>query len=265
MYTSNDHTFVICAYKENSYLEQTIKSILNQSIKPNVLISTATPNEFISNLAKKYQIPLYINYGKASIADDWNFGYNQANTKLVTIAHQDDYYERDYLKNVLYFLNKSNNMIITFSDYYEIREGKKCNYNLLLIIKRIMNWGFRVPYMQASKSYRRMILAIGNPIDCPSVVFNKELLKESPFDTKYRNSCDYMTWVKLSSLNGRYIYIPRKLMGHRIYSESETTKNIENNVRKKEDLEIRSLLIPLSIAKIVNKLYALSEKSNNTQ
>ena len=264
MYTSNDHTFVICAYKENCYLEQTIKSILNQSIKPNILISTATPNEFISNLAKKYQIPLYVNYGKASIADDWNFGYNQANTKLVTIAHQDDYYEKDYLKNILYFLNKSNNIIVAFSDYYEIRKGKRCNNNLLLVIKRIMNFGFRIPYWQASKKFRRMILAIGNPIDCPSVVFNKELLKESPFDTKYRNSCDYMTWVKLSSLNGRYVYIPHRLMGHRIYSESETTRNIRNSVRREEDLKIRSILMPFSVAKFINKIYALSEKSNNT-
>lgn len=263
MYTSNDHTFVICAYKENSYLEQTIKSILNQSIKPNILISTATPNEFISNLAEKYQIPLYVNRGKASIADDWNFGYNQANTKLVTIVHQDDYYEKDYLKNILYFLNKSNNMIIAFSDYYEIRNGRRCNNNLLLVIKRIMNFGFRIPCLQASKKYRRMILAIGNPIDCPSVVFNKELLRENPFDTKYRNSCDYMTWVKFSSMNGRYIYIPRKLMGHRIYNESETTRNIGNNVRRKEDLEIRSLLMPFIVAKFINKIYVLSEKSNN--
>ena len=27
MYTSKDHTFVICAYKENPYLERTIRSI----------------------------------------------------------------------------------------------------------------------------------------------------------------------------------------------------------------------------------------------
>ena len=51
-----NHTFVICAYKESQYLEECIKSVLNQNVKSNVIISTSTPNEYINNLAKKYDI-----------------------------------------------------------------------------------------------------------------------------------------------------------------------------------------------------------------
>ena len=54
MYNRNDHSFVICAYKENSHLEMTIQSLLNQTIKSKVFISTSTPNDHIKGLCEKY-------------------------------------------------------------------------------------------------------------------------------------------------------------------------------------------------------------------
>ena len=54
------HTFVICAYKKSEYLEECICSILKQTIKSNVLISTSTDIPFIREMAKKYDIPLYV-------------------------------------------------------------------------------------------------------------------------------------------------------------------------------------------------------------
>ena len=50
------HTFVVLAYKESDLLEECIKSVLNQTIKTNVVIATSTPNDFITKLAKKYNL-----------------------------------------------------------------------------------------------------------------------------------------------------------------------------------------------------------------
>ena len=46
----NIHTFVVLAYKESTYLEDCINSVLNQSVKTNVVIATSTPNEFINQI-----------------------------------------------------------------------------------------------------------------------------------------------------------------------------------------------------------------------
>ena len=62
-----DHSFVICAYKESPYLEECIKSLTAQTEKSVVLMVTSTPNSYISDLAKKYAIPLYINEGEKGI------------------------------------------------------------------------------------------------------------------------------------------------------------------------------------------------------
>ena len=50
------HTFVICAYKESQYLEECIVSLINQETETNILISTSTPNDYIEELANKYNI-----------------------------------------------------------------------------------------------------------------------------------------------------------------------------------------------------------------
>lgn len=55
-FSGEDVTIVICAYKECKYLEESIRSVLNQSVKTNVVISTSTPNDFIDGLADKYHL-----------------------------------------------------------------------------------------------------------------------------------------------------------------------------------------------------------------
>ena len=98
---NTNHTFAICAYKESQYLEECIKSTLNQTIKTNIIICTSTPNDFIKNLAKKYNIDLFINTSKTGIGPDWNFAVSKAKTNLVTVTHQDDTYNENYVEEIL--------------------------------------------------------------------------------------------------------------------------------------------------------------------
>ena len=55
------HTFVICAYKESPFLEKCILSLKKQIVESSIIIITSTPNAYISKMADKYDIPLYIN------------------------------------------------------------------------------------------------------------------------------------------------------------------------------------------------------------
>ena len=261
-YTEKDHTFVICAYKENPYLENTVSTLLKQSVKSKIMLSTSTPNDHIKNICDKYAIPFVINPAPHLAGDDWNYGYDHADTKLVTLVHQDDLYSKDFLKETLSALNKAQNPILSFTDYYELKKGKKESRNLLLNIKRVMNYPLSKKKLQSSKWLRKRLLGLGDAICCPSVTFVKEQLGDTIFDTKYKNSCDYKTWVDLADRDGDFVYIPKKLLAHRIYAESATTLNLSENIRQKEDLEILSTLWPRPIAYVINKVYALSEKSN---
>ena len=261
-----EHTFVICAYKESQYLEACIKSLKKQTLTSNIIIVTSTPNQFITDMADKYQLPYYVNTGEGGITQDWNFGYKCAKekfkSKYITIAHQDDIYEKNYLSAMYMYINKSKKPLIFFGDYYEIRDGRKISRNKLLMIKRIMLLPLRIHLFQKSRWIRRRILSFGSPICCPSVTFAVNNLPEVIFENNYRACEDWEAWEKISKLKGEFLYMPKMLMGHRIHNESETTATIGDNKRTKEEYEMFCKFWPKPIAKAILKQYSKGQKFN---
>ena len=53
-FSAEDHTWLVCAYQSSSYLESCVQSLLNQTVKSRIQISTATPNDHIRQIADKY-------------------------------------------------------------------------------------------------------------------------------------------------------------------------------------------------------------------
>jgi glycosyltransferase involved in cell wall biosynthesis len=263
IYTNNDHTFIVCAYKENLYLEECVKSVVSQTINSNVLISTSTPNDFIYNVAKKYDLDVVINKGIGDITDNFNFAYSQVNTELITICHQDDYYANDYLENVLKYLNKSKDPLICFTDYYELREEQIIKSNSLLKTKRVLLSPLRISLFWGNKFIRRRILSFGNPICCPSVTFVKSRIHNPNFNGLYRATFDWRVWEKISKFNGDFIFCPKPLLYRRIHKESTTTETILNNARTVQDQEIFQLFWPKWIAVKLAKLYDSGCQKNN--
>ena len=96
------HTYVVLAYKESSYLEECIKSVLNQKYPSKVVIATSTPNDYIQNMANKYSLEVMINPNPGKgIGYDFDFAVSCGKTKLTTIAHQDDIYDYDYSDKIV--------------------------------------------------------------------------------------------------------------------------------------------------------------------
>jgi len=263
-YTPSDHSFAVCAYKENPYLEQTIESLEAQWTKSRVFVSTSTPNDYIRDICERHGLPLTVNPAPHLAGDDWNWAYDAAETPLVTIVHQDDIYDPTFLTETLRALNarKHADALIAFTDYWELRDGERVYKNRLLGLKRAMLAPLGLPGGANARWLRRRILAFGDPICCPAVTFNKELCGPAVFDTSMVNSCDYKTWVDLSAHKGAFVYIPQQLMGHRIYAESATTANLASNVRQQEDAQIFASLWPAWIARRVAHAYEKSGESN---
>lgn len=261
-FTGKDHTFVVCAYKESEYLEQSIQSALSQNIKGEVILSTSTPNDFIKGIAEKYHLPLYVNKGRKSIADDWNFGYAQAKTPLITLCHQDDVYKPNYVEQALDALNHAKQPLIFFSDYHELRNGVEVFSNKLLKIKRMLLLPMRSNLGQNSKWIRRRVLSMGCPICCPSVTFVKKSLPNPVFQYGYKSNVDWQAWERLSSLDGEFVYLNKPLMLHRIHTDSETSHVLGDNIREKEDYEMFTKFWPVFIARLLTKFYVSSQNSN---
>jgi len=260
---TNKHTFAICAYKKCLYLRDCIDSIKNQSVKSKIICTTSTPNDYISDICNEYDIPLYINPDQHGIAADWNFAYSQADTPIVTLAHQDDEYDPDFLKHSLEYMGKAKNPLMVFTGYYEIRDGNKTMSNKLLRVKRMMCAPWRIRAFWSSRFVGRRIFMFGNPIMCPTVTYAKENLPDRQlFNVEYKNNCDWLAWVDMRDLKGEIVYCPKLLLGHRIHADSETTNRIADNVRSEEDIQILRMLSPEPIAKLIHKYYIKGQSSN---
>lgn len=262
-YTSAQHTYVLCAYKESAYLEECVSSLFAQTVRSNILIATSTPNEHINTIAEKYGLPVYINEGIKGIGGDWNFAYSQAKTPLITIAHQDDIYEPTYTEEMLEYINKSKDPIIYFCGYGEFRKGEKVYNNQLLNVKKLMLTPLKVKAFWTSKFVRRRVLSFGCPICCPAVTFVREKVGENPFTNDYLSDIDWQQWEIQSRKKGSFVYNKKPLMCHRIHEESATTEIIGDSKRTKEDFDMFCKFWPKPLAKLISKIYSTSEKSND--
>lgn len=249
---SKYHTFAICAYKESPYLEECIKSIINQSIKTNVIIASSTKNKYIESLAKKYKIESFYRNGKSDIQDDWNFAVSCCKTELVTVAHQDDAYDKYYAEKILEnYTGKE--LLLTTDNYYYIN-GRSVN-NRNLKIKKVLKFPLRIIGLSNIRWIRKATLAFGSTVQCPSATYNKKMIKGDIFTSDLKFSLDWDTFLKIYKMKGKIKYIPLKLMSFRISNESTTKSCMENDVRIKEDNIMFSKFWPKRIAKFLIKHY----------
>lgn len=249
------HTFAICAYQESEYLEDCIKSLLNQTVPTNYLIATSTPNHRIKSLAQKYKIPYCVRKGKSDIQDDWNFAYDQAKTELVTIAHQDDLYAPDYAKSILE--NYDPKILMYNTDYTPYKHGADAP-DKNSKIKRLLKVFTRSKFFARFKFFKVMSLAFGNTINCPSVTYNKRLLGAPLFTSDLKFGLDWDTFLKIARQKGISLYIPRRLVKYRIHAGATTKKFIVDNKRQEEDRAMFNKIWPNWVTNLIMKLYVKS-------
>ena len=93
----HSHTFVIPTFGEPPWLERCLASLLDQTSRSTILVTTSTPNRYVRDIARRHGVPVIVNQVSEGIASDWNFAYLQAASDWVTLAHQDDTYARSSL------------------------------------------------------------------------------------------------------------------------------------------------------------------------
>lgn len=249
------HSFVVCAYKDSPYLETCIKSLKEQDIKSNIILTTSTPSEYIENIAKKYNIEVFINENGKSIAKDWNFAYQKADSELVTIAHQDDIYAKDYTRYLLRAKSLYKDMSLFTCDSHTIDENGKIIDGKIEKIKKILRLPLRIFALSNISFIKRLSLSFGNPIICPSCTYDKNLCGENIFDDRYSFVLDWACLLKLAKDKKRWICIEKPLIFYRVHKKSATKACMEDNKRQEEEKFIFESLWGKKISKLLLGFY----------
>lgn len=259
----NDHCFAIPAYQDSIYLEDCIKSILDQTIKSDIIICTSTPTVQNKMIADKYGIPYFINEkGLTGIANDWNFALQNAKTRLVTIAHQDDIYERDFVEAVTRIMDDQTQ--IAFTNYSDIHGDQIKTSTINHTVKTLLLFPFLIKHKIHSKFFKKLVLCMGDPICCPSVTINKMREPDFSFSEDYSCVLDWHAWYQLAQKEGAFVFIPKKLVQHRVHEASETSNQIKLGKRKAEEELMLVQIWGNRLGKWIAWVYQLGQLENKS-
>ena len=251
----NEHCFVILAHKESEYLEPCVISIITQNLKTKALITTSTPCDFSKNIAKKYGIEYIVNdTGKQGVVNDFNFAYSIAESKLVTLAHQDDLYEPDYARCIIESSKLDSNAILYFTDCYDLINNKKIGSSIKSSIKKMLLFPFFLKKSISSRIIKKLMLYFGNPICCPSVTINKSLLPNFKFSNNFDLIYDWKAWIDLANERGSFIYLNRKLIQYRFHEVSVTSSQL--NKLHLEELKLLQTIWGNKLGNLICTMYS---------
>jgi glycosyltransferase involved in cell wall biosynthesis len=259
-----DHTFAIPVYLAAPSLAALIESLRAQDGAPSeILLSSSTPSNEIDEIAKRHSIPLHINPQRLDISADWNFALAAATTKFVTLAHQDDLFESSYVSRLRAALGANPGAIMAFCDYSEHSPQGSRSRNLNLRVKRALcrrAFGARACISATRDKVR--LLSLGNPICCPSVMFDRSKIPEFRFPAGFCTNLDWMAWIDLARGPGGFVYVRDRLVSKGLHAQSATTATIANRARQREDRELFDALWPRPIAAVLATAYKLGYRAN---
>ena len=171
----NTHTFAVCAYRDSPYLETCIRSLKRQTVPTDIIVCTSTPSPYVEEMAGKYGLPYFVREGESDIQADWNFACEMAASRLVTIAHQDDYYHRDYAKHVQECWEKYADATVFCTDCAIIKNGRAQKPGMFLLIKKLLRAPLRLHKLAHWRVVKRAALMCGIRLSVLPVLTTRRL------------------------------------------------------------------------------------------
>lgn len=262
------HVFAICAYKDSPYLEECIRSLLGQTVKSRVICCTSTPSPFIEALTRRYGIPLYVREGESRIREDWLFAWRQADAELVTIAHQDDRYSRNYAEELLHSYERYPDMTVFAGDYVTLKMmGKKASdcrlerFNRVWLVKKILRLPLRLRCLADRRFVKRAALLFGNSICCPSCTYNKARIGDDMFHSEFEFALDWDNLYELAGKPGRFICSERPVIAYRVHEGAATKACIEDHRRMNDEIAMFAKIWPKPVVKLLMHFYKKAYKA----
>ena len=251
------HTFVILAYLENDNLLECVKSVLNQTVKSNVIIATSTKNNYIIDLASEYGLGVMVNDKPSNKGSDYNYALNAFDTEIVTIAHQDDIYDRNYVKEIMNCYNKNKDASIIITDSYEVLEDKKLKRSKSLLKKHFLIKPLKYKKFQKKKYFKLRSLKYNQSFCTSTVTYIKKNIKSDFFPTNLTYNNDWQAFINLAKEDSKFVLIDKKLVGYRI------NLNEVNIDKVKEDILIYKSLWPNFIIDYLYKKKELKKEKKD--
>jgi len=224
---------IIPNYNHARFLEQRIRSVLDQTIKPKeIIILDDCSSDSSVEIINKYQIDndlITFYYNKENSGSpfiQWNKGVQLSKAEFIWIAESDDAADPKFLETLLQPLIKDKKVAISYCQSYKLNQDGECTGNWENWTKDFPLAGvFKQDFTMEGLSYIKQFLIHKNTIpNASAVVFRKEVFRNAgEADESVKNCSDWLTWLKML-LNSEISYIARPLNYFRYHPESTIAK-----------------------------------------
>lgn len=237
-------TIITVVYNGEKYLEQTIKSITNQTYKniEYIIIDGGSKDRTI-DIIKRYEP--FISYWQSEpdkgIYDAMNKGLQKATGSIVAFLNADDWYEADSIQSIVDVFIAYPTVDFVFGDVVQIDP----------LVKSETTYRVRL-----NEAHRLM------PFGHPALFVKTAIHKQIPFDLSFRIAADYDFVLTLLENKYPYQYLNKKITNFRLEGVSATQNMMKENylVLKKHfgTLQaVKGLLFNLALHNFWKLLYKL--------
>ncbi|MFI3210943.1 MAG: glycosyltransferase family 2 protein [Peptostreptococcaceae bacterium] len=216
-------SIIVPVYNSEKYIENTIISVLNQSIPKEkielLLIDDGSSDgsiEIIHKYQSKYNfIYAFYNDINMGVSNTRNKGVNLANGKYIAFLDADDLWEKNKLEIQMNFM-ESNNYLVTYTNYNIIdKEG-------INLYRSINNFDFNVTYESIIRE---------NIICLSSTMIRSTLLEVHKMNSQYKHE-DLIFWIDILKSGVMIKGIDDILTSYRIVKGSRSNNKIYSSINR---------------------------------
>lgn len=268
------HTFAVCAYKDSPYLEECIRSLKEQEkgtegsgqeVTSEIICCTSTPSPYIERITKKYQVPLYVRDGASNIREDWLFAYRKARGRLVTIAHQDDVYRKNYARELLSAYCRYPDLLVFVSDYLTLKMQKDGTAKVepmdtVRLVKKLLRLPLRLHFLADRTWVKKSAVLFGNSLCCPACTYHKAVIGEDMFHSEFDFALDWDNLYELAGKKGRFYCTEKPLLAYRVHEAATTKACIQDNRRTQDETAMFRKMWPDRAVRLLMHFYKKAYK-----
>lgn len=217
----NNFSLLIPTYNGERYIEQSILSGLNQTRSfDEIIISDDNSSDSTVSICEKYsnQVKIYKNpNGPSGFVNGWNNAISKANGEYISILHQDDLLDKDFLLRMEGELEKHKHILHAFSTCYYVNEKGEISASSFTGNEQIK--------LYKSLEYVKAYQSSGNPHihRCPGVITHRSIFDRIQYNPAAGHIADDDFFYRV----GKYtdiLGVLTPLASYRIHNTSETGK-----------------------------------------
>lgn len=233
-------TAIIPNYNHAKFLNERIKSVLNQTYKYfEIIILDDKSTDNSVDIIKQYKDNKHISHiiinkvNSGSPFIQWQKGFELAKGELIWIAESDDACDKNFLETLVYEFNKDRNCVIAFCKSFKI--DTKGN----IISEEGLQYSLHIDGMQFIKKYLSRHNYISN---ASSAIFRIDVLEKIDWSfTTYRGCGDWIVWVEICRC-GNIAYINIPLNYFRIHGDNTTTRQAFSGKNEIEGVKVYTFM-----------------------